>query len=264
MRPFFFGETAEPLLGLYHPPSGPRPRPVGVAILNPFGNEYLRAHRSLRQLADRLAGAGFHVLRFDYFGCGDSAGADHEGRMGRWVEDAAVAVEELEALAGSPRVALVGVRLGASLAVRLADRGGVDHLVLWDPVGDGRLYLRELEAAHETCMRENARREAGRAESEPPQRLGFPLSETLIAEIEAVDLSRHATAPAPHVLVLTTGSGEGAVLFPGGARPGGSLDRERAPGMPVWMRGDADAMEGTLVPVEALERITNWLVQHCP
>jgi hypothetical protein len=34
--------------------------------------------------------------------------------------------------------------------------------------------------------------------------------------------------------------------------------------MPVWMRGDADAMEGTLVPVEALERITNWLVRQCP
>lgn len=265
MRPFFFGETAEPLLGLYHPPSGPRPRPRGVAILNPFGDEYLRAHRSLRQLADRLAGAGFHVLRFDYFGCGDSAGGDHEGRLGRWVEDAAVAVEELEALAGSPRVALVGLRLGASLAVRLADRSpGLDHLVLWDPVGDGHLYLKELDAAHEVCMRENARRAAGQAEAQPPERLGFPLPAPLRAEIEAVDLSRHAMAPAPHVLVLTTGSREGAALFPGGARPGGSLERERAPGMPVWMRGDADAMEGTLVPVEALERITNWLVRRCP
>jgi hypothetical protein len=158
----------------------------------------------------------------------------------------------------------VGLRLGASLAVRLAERRSVDHLVLWDPVGDGRLFLRELEAAHETCMRENARREAGRAESEPPQRLGFPLPEPLSAEIASVALSRHATAPAPHVLVLTTGSGEGAVLFPGGARPGGSLDRERAPGMPVWMRGDADEMASTLVPVEALERITSWLVQRCP
>jgi hypothetical protein len=140
----------------------------------------------------------------------------------------------------------------------------VDHLVLWDPVGDGRLYLKELDAAHEVCMRENARRGAGRAEAEPSQRLGFPLPEPLRAEIEAVDLSRHATAPAPHVLVLTTGSREGTPLFPGGARPGGSLERERAPGMPVWMRGDADAMEGTLVPVEALERITNWLVRRCP
>jgi pimeloyl-ACP methyl ester carboxylesterase len=264
VRPFFFGETAEPLLGLYHPPVGPRRRPVGVAVLNPFGDEYLRAHRSLRQLADRLASAGFHVLRFDYFGCGDSAGEDHEGRIERWLEDAAAAVEELEALAGSPRVALVGLRLGASLAVELVDRRpGVDHLVLWDPVGDGRRYLQELEAAHRTCMRENARRTAP-VESDPPQFLGFPLPAPLRAEIEAVDLSRYTTAPAAHVLVLTTGSGGETTLFPGGARPGGGLERQSLPGPPVWRRGDADAMESALVPVETLERITTWLVQRCP
>jgi pimeloyl-ACP methyl ester carboxylesterase len=265
VRPFYFGESAEPLLGLHHPPSGGRARSVGVAILNPFGDEYLRAHRSLRQLADRLAGAGFHVLRFDYFGCGDSAGEDHDGRLGRWVDDAAVAVEELEALASSSRVALVGLRLGASLAIRLAGRRpGADHLVLWDPVGDGRLYLKELDAAHEVCMRENARRATGAADAQPPERLGFPLPDPLRAEIEALDLFGQATAPAPHVLVLTTGSREGPTLFPGGAPPGGSLEREPLPGMPVWTRGDSDAMEGALVPVEALERITAWLVARCP
>ena len=263
MRPFFFGETAEPLLGLYHSPAGPRPRPVGVAVLNPFGDEYVRAHRSLRRLADRLAGAGFHVLRFDYFACGDSAGEDDEGRPGRWLEDAAAAVEELEALAGSSRVALVGMRLGASLAVELAGRRpGIDHLVLWDPVADGRRCLRDLEAAHETCMRENARRPAP-VESEAPQVLGFPLPAPLRAEMEAIDLFRHAAAPAAHVLVLNT-AGEAPTLFPDGARPGGSLDRERLPGAPVWRRGEGDAMESALVPVEALERIASWLVRRCP
>jgi uncharacterized protein len=265
VRPFFFGESAEPLLGLHHPPSGTRRRSVGVAILNPFGDEYLRAHRSLRQLADRLAGAGFHVLRFDYFGCGDSAGGDHEGRLARWVEDAALAVEELEALAGSPRVALVGLRLGASLAVRLADgHPGVDHLVLWDPVGDGRLYLKEIDAAHEVCMRENARRATGLPAAEAPECLGFPLPGALRAEIESVDLSRHARGPAAHVMVLATEGREGAALFPAGPQPGGSLERERVPGTPVWMRGDADAMEGALVPVEALGRVTDWLARRCP
>src|SRR5512143_1046286 len=141
LRPFFFGEAAEPLLGLHHPAGGARPRRVGVAFLNPFGDEYLRAHRPLRQLADRLASCGFDVLRFDYFGCGDSAGDDEQGRIRRWLQDAAAAVEELEALSGSARVALIGVRLGASLAVELAARRpGVEQLVLWDPVADGSRY----------------------------------------------------------------------------------------------------------------------------
>jgi len=111
MRPFFFGEAHEPLLGLYHPPAGSRPRRHGVAILNPFGQEYLRAHRTLRQLAERLALSGFHTLRFDYFGCGDSAGEDHEVRLSRGLDDVAAAVEELEEQSGSPRVALVGCGL---------------------------------------------------------------------------------------------------------------------------------------------------------
>jgi pimeloyl-ACP methyl ester carboxylesterase len=264
LRPFFFGETAEPLLGLYHPPAGPRARPAGVLILNPFGDEYLRAHRSLRQLADRLAGAGFPVLRFDYYACGDSAGEDHQGRVARWLEDAAVAAEELEALAATSRVALVGLRLGGSLAVDLATRRrGIEHLALWDPVGDGRAYLSELEAAHQTCMRENARRKAP-AGAEPPQVLGFPMPPALRAEIEALDLGRHATAPSSHVLVLTTESGPSSPLFPDGAPPGGSLERDTVPGAPFWRRGDVDAMEGALVPVEALERIVAWLVRRCP
>jgi pimeloyl-ACP methyl ester carboxylesterase len=263
VRPFFFGETTEPLLGLHHPASGARPRRVGVAFLNPFGDEYLRAHRPLRQLADRLAGCGFDVLRFDYFGCGDSAGEDEQGLIARWLLDAEAAVEELEALSGSARLALVGVRLGASLAVELAARRpGVELLVLWDPVVNGSQYLEELEAAHATCMRENARRRALPA-SEPPQVLGFPLPAPLRAEIEAVDLSRHLIAPVDDVLVLTTGERPEATLFPNGARPGGSLERDSLAGTSPWRRNEGDDMEGALVPLAALERITDWMVRRC-
>jgi len=263
VRPFFFGETAEPLLGLHHPPAGARTRPSAVAILNPFGDEYSRAHRSLRQLADRVSAAGFHVLRFDYFGCGDSAGADDQGRLARWLEDAAAALEELEALSGASRMALVGLRLGGSLAVELARRRqGIEQLALWDPVARGQVYLQELEAAHATFLRENARR-ARAVESEPPQVLGYPLPPALRAEIEAVDLTGCASPPARHTLLLTTGSDQRTTVFPAGPPPGGSLERERMAGSAAWQR-DTDAMASALVAVDALERITRWLDRRCP
>ena len=260
MRPFFFGDSAQPLFGLYHPPHGPRPRRCGVVILNPFGQEYLRAHRCLQHLGGRLAAAGFHTLRFDYFGCGDSAGEDHEGGLERWTEDAAVAMEEIEAQSGSARVALVGLRLGATLAVRLANHHpAVEQLVLWDPVQDGRRYLEELRAAHEVWIREHTHPRPGReGASLQPQLLGFPLSTGLRAEIEAVDLGTFRSCPALHALVLTTEGREAeASLFPDGAKPGGSLEREHVDGSPVWLRGDG--MDGALVPLEALDRITTWL-----
>lgn len=264
MRPFFFGDSAQPLFGVYHPPAGPRPRRSGVVVLNPFGQEYLRAHRCLQQLAVRLAAEGFHALRFDYFACGDSAGDDLAGGLERWTEDAAVALEEMEAHSGSSRVALVGVRLGAALAVRLAERcSAVEQLVLWDAVQDGRRYLEELTQAHEDWIREHAHPRPGGSASSRAQLLGFPLSPGLRGEIEAVDLSPCRLCPTPYALVVTTeGRESGGPLFPDGAKPGGSVDRKLLTGSPVWLRGDG--MEGALVPAEALDVITAWLARRSP
>jgi pimeloyl-ACP methyl ester carboxylesterase len=236
-----------------------------VVICNPFGQEYLRAHRSLLQLADRLGAAGFHVLRFDYFGCGDSAGEEDEGRLERWVRDAALAVEEIEALSAVPKVALVGLRLGATLAARLATRQpGVEHLVLWDPVLDGRDYLEELTAADDVWMREHARVRPGRVPQQP-QRLGFPLPDALRDEIMAADANVLAGGLAGHTLLLATegGSGEASRIQVAAAAASGHVELESVPGPPVWLRGEADGLASALVPVEAIDRITAWLARKC-
>ena len=50
-------------------------RQSAIVLCQPLGHGYLRAHRAFRNLAVSLASQGFHVLRFDYYGCGDSATA---------------------------------------------------------------------------------------------------------------------------------------------------------------------------------------------
>jgi len=257
-----FGEAHEPLLGLYHPPAGSSPRRHGVVLLNPFGQEYLRAHRTLRQLAERLAQSGFHTLRFDYFGCGDSAGEDHEVRLSRGLDDVEAAVEELEELSGSPRPILVGLRLGAVLALRFASRSpAVEALVLWDPVRDGRGYLEELTAVHQVWMREHARKRQPPAPGPPEELLGFPLPEALRREIESVDLTGHRSSPARKTLVLAPE--QDPPLFPDGPPQDGTLDRLRPAGAPPWRFGGDDGMESSLVPVEALEQVAGWLEAQC-
>ena len=47
---------------------------MGVVIVPPVGYEYWSSHRTLRTLAERLAGQGCCALRFDFDGTGDSAG----------------------------------------------------------------------------------------------------------------------------------------------------------------------------------------------
>jgi exosortase A-associated hydrolase 2 len=241
VKPFFFGDSARPLFGLHHPPSGGAPRRWGVVICNPFGQEYLRAHRSLRELANRLAGEGFHVLRFDYYGCGDSAGDSDEATLEQWLQDISAAIAEVKEASASPRFALVGLRLGATLSALLADRrGDVERLVLWDPIHDGAAYLRELRAAHQAWLRDHAQHRNGPEEDPLLEALGFPLPPALTASLERLRLTG-AGGPSANVLVIDHRS------FPGGQ---------------VWLH--QDGLNRTLVPHGVLESITSWLASACP
>ena len=87
----------------------------------PWGQEYLRAHRSMRLLADMIAARGCDVLRFDYSGTGDSGGDATTASFVEWESDIETAIDELKDMAGVSRVSLVGLRLGATLAARVAE-----------------------------------------------------------------------------------------------------------------------------------------------
>jgi pimeloyl-ACP methyl ester carboxylesterase len=110
----------------------------------------VRAHRLFRVLSDRLARAGVAVLRCDYYGSGDSPGEDTDGDLEGWRRDICTAHEELRRRAGSRRIAWLGARLGATLAVMAAKSGRCDpaRLILWDPIVDGARYMELLRAGH--------------------------------------------------------------------------------------------------------------------
>lgn len=166
MSAFYFGSSDRPLFGVYHPPAERPVRRAGVLICNALGREYLRTHRTLRQLAIRLTEAGYHVLRFDYSGTGDSAGRGGDATLRRWEEDADLAADELEAIGGVRRIRVVGVRLGGAVAATLAaDRSDVDDLALWDPVVRGDRYLAEV--LDDGARAEEAIAAAARADAAP-------------------------------------------------------------------------------------------------
>src|SRR5215217_413896 len=88
MNPLYFGSSQKPLYGVYHPPKSQPGRPVrttGVVLCYPLGQEYMRAHRAFRQLATLLTKSGFPVLRFDYYGTGDSGGDGDAGDVDKVV-----------------------------------------------------------------------------------------------------------------------------------------------------------------------------------
>jgi len=197
-RPFFFGESGRQLYGVYHAPRTRGGRDAAVLICPPFGQEYMRTHRALRQLALHLAKRGCHVLRFDYFGTGDSAGQGEDATIEIWTQDVGTAIDELKDTSGARRVSVVGLRLGASLAAAaLANRDDIADLVLWDPVVSGPSYLEELIAMHRD------RHGSDPAEAEIIGIEGYPLSTELRRELAALDM-RDAPGHGPSRVLLVT------------------------------------------------------------
>jgi pimeloyl-ACP methyl ester carboxylesterase len=168
----------------------------GVVICNPWGAEHINAHRALRQLSRKLSGAGLHVLRFDYFGTGDSAGDMTQTDLPGWENDIKSAIAELESITGSTRVSLIGLRLGATLAAKVAVwlDPRVNSLVLWDPVVDGRAYLDELYAASRLGPTADGQLVARPLVSRPPdlggghEILGFPITARMARELKELNL----------------------------------------------------------------------------
>ena len=121
---------------------------VGAAVLCPsMGLEAAYSARALRDLAHRLAASRWAVLRVDYAGMGDSSGNwTDPDLVAEWRHGVRAAIECVRTLE-APRIAVVGLRIGATLAAAaLTDAAGVDDLVLWDPCATGKSFLREQRA----------------------------------------------------------------------------------------------------------------------
>jgi pimeloyl-ACP methyl ester carboxylesterase len=240
MNPFFFGTRQRRLFGVYSPgrasASGAGTR--AVLLCHPWGQEYLRAHRSIKQLATLLNQAGVHVMRFDYFGTGDSAGDMQDADLAGWQGDIETAIDELKDTTDAARVGLVGLRLGGTLAAGVAARRrkDVDSLVLWDPVVSGEAYLQEL--LHEAPAR--AAHKGGGHEV-----MGFALGEPMAGELRALALPRQEL-PARTLVVRS-------VPVPDEAA---GLAVEQVEGQPAWLE---DRYSGAgAVPVKVLQRIAQW------
>ena len=150
MRLTFHGRE---LFVLYQPTTAPS-RARTVLMCNPFGQEAIRAHRFYRVLGDRLSGAGFDVVRFDYFGSGDSAGDDEDFDLLGAVGDTQEVADWVRSHSGRSRLSLLGLRLGGSVAMLASARlaNPPSHLVLFEPVLDGKRHAEHLVSNNERTL----------------------------------------------------------------------------------------------------------------
>ena len=129
----------------------------GVVLCHALGHEYTRAYRNLQQLALMLCSDGFEVLRFDYFGTGNSAGRYEDFRVESLEADLRHAVEHFVDSTDIEDVSLVGIRIGATIAARTQFECPISKIVIWDPVFDGSHYVTNLAALHSYALESQTR-----------------------------------------------------------------------------------------------------------
>lgn len=149
MTPFYFGTPERRLFAVYDPAIGSTGKVRAAVLCHPSGDEYVHAYRTMRQLAQKLSSAGTHVLRFDYYGTGDSAGDTGTSSMSGWCDDIETAIAELKDMTQAVEVSLLGLRRGANMAARIAAQHPreITSVVLWDPLNTVRDFRFDADPA---------------------------------------------------------------------------------------------------------------------
>lgn len=250
--PTWFGPEESRLFGVLHVPGGGVAR-AGVVICPPLGRQHLDTYTGLKLLAQRLCATGFAVLRFDYPGTGDSMGDQcRDSAVDDYVEGIRTAVRYLQAC-GAQSVSLVGLRVGALLAATAAPSiTGLGGLVMWDPVTNGRRYLREQQALYRVTV-------GGEEGSElPPEPgavplLGITLSSTAAAALGGLKMP--ADVGSTSVLVLSRPEHTGDRLLADLPASGDCMVQQIA-GQPEFVEPPSIVVR---IPMETLAMIEKWL-----
>jgi hypothetical protein len=184
---FFFGPSSRRLFGSYHPPARGHGRVLTV-ICPPLLSELGRTHTALRKLAISLAEAGQHVLRFDYYGTGDSHGTLKEATVSDWLKDIETAVQEGRDISGCAKARVVGVRASSLLACKsVGDASDVERLVLWDPPMKGLEYLEDLRVMQAELVERNPYLSRAERRDAMIDHGSYRLSDSVVEELGSLD-----------------------------------------------------------------------------
>jgi pimeloyl-ACP methyl ester carboxylesterase len=264
MTPYYLGPRDQQIFCTLHLPDSGKPPRHGVLICSPFGQEAIRTHRFFRVLADRLTRQGVAVMRFEYFGTGDSAGNDDEADLQRWSQDALAAHAELQRHTGLSDIRWLGARLGCNVALQALQQQGLQapKVVLWDPVTDGPAYLALLQEEHLKRIRQVFRRPdtpwaSWQQTGDPMQAAsGFPMSDAMREQLRAIHLDLDPARTGQYVVVrdpqdaaLNNWAGRASV-----AAPVSMLDLEA-----TFSWTEHEARDGTVVPGKALQCLLSTL-----
>ena len=147
---FFANRDNQRLFSVLHRPHAAAARDLAVVFCAPLFEEKLWSHRVLVNFARHLAARGVGVLRFDYFGDGESDGRFEDASVASRLRDIADAMKFCRDQLKARTVCLLGLCYGATLALfaGLDPELAVAAVVAWSPIIDGERYINDILRAH--------------------------------------------------------------------------------------------------------------------
>ncbi|MCJ8331433.1 MAG: hypothetical protein HRT89_19770 [Lentisphaeria bacterium] len=181
-----------------------------IIMLSGFAEERKSIYRLEVELARSLCDACC-IWRFDYSGCGESAGDFQDMSLATWQDDLKVLIKFIRKSGSIDELCLIGFRLGANIAV-LAD--SVDKLVLIEPLQSGDEMINELlRKKHIKAMMSGndtdftAEIEASWKADELVDFDGFAVSRTMKESLESIDFAQAlSNQQSPYCLVHLSGA----------------------------------------------------------
>lgn len=188
MIPLFFGNETYKLFGVYHSPVNLSSQARNILLCTSLGHEYIRSYYLMRQIAEKLSSNGHHVLRFDWYGCGDSSGNINDSSTEIWYNNIQLAIDELLKLSRGKKVSLVGLRIAAPMLIEfvksIKSNKHIDSIVFFDPVFSGDEWLKSISLVHNSLLEILPFKR--KMLSKPGEILGFIFPEKLQSSIQKI------------------------------------------------------------------------------
>ena len=143
-RPLYIENDNKHIFAVIHTPEKTTKK-KGIIFVHPYAEEKQRVDRILVGFARRLCSKGWFVMRFDFYGCGDSEGNFEELSNETQISDLQNVKNHFVKATGVEEVCLFGVRLGANIAIQYAGMdNNITNIILWSPMLNGVGYAETL------------------------------------------------------------------------------------------------------------------------
>lgn len=157
---------------------------IAIVIIGPIGPEYMPCHRSIRLLADDLSKIGFHTLRYDPVGMGNSSGSlANKNIWHQWVRTPEYFTDYLKNNFNINEVIFIGLRSGCLVLSEAIKKSTTKTVIFWHPITRGKTFIRGIQLLDSVLYKNEITSDSKQLEGG-----GYPFSEELQNEIKNINL----------------------------------------------------------------------------